>query len=203
MFRVHTPIIRSIRCWDAACGFLHRGFGWVHSAVARHRPHRTHDLRSGSQDHHPSKTSVQKTTRCISISNAPHDGCMYPKHVELRIHQQNYLVISSWHFTLFQEEDARSNSPQGWFEAGKYHDNTFNIFSRKSEGKRLDLRVDGRKRKCILQGVELIKLTQGTFHERTLETEGFTIKVGDFSSIWITIKYSTPKKPVLLSWLAV
>ena len=28
MFRVHTPIIRSIRCWVAAYGFLHRVFGW-------------------------------------------------------------------------------------------------------------------------------------------------------------------------------
>jgi len=29
MFRVHTPIIRSIGCWVAAYGFLHRVFGWV------------------------------------------------------------------------------------------------------------------------------------------------------------------------------
>jgi len=29
MFRVHTPIIRSIRCWVAAYGFLHRVFGWM------------------------------------------------------------------------------------------------------------------------------------------------------------------------------
>ena len=44
-------------------------------------------LRSGSQDHHPSKNSVQKTICCNSTSNAPDDGRMYPKHVELRIHQ--------------------------------------------------------------------------------------------------------------------
>jgi len=56
-------------------------------AVARHHPHRTHDLRSGSQDHHPSKNSVQKTICCNSTSNAPDDGRMYPKHVEIRIHQ--------------------------------------------------------------------------------------------------------------------
>jgi len=49
--------------------------------------HRTHDLRSASQDHHPSKNSVQKTICCNSTSNAPDDGRMYPKHVELRIHQ--------------------------------------------------------------------------------------------------------------------
>jgi len=55
--------------------------------VGRHHPHRTHDLRSGSQDHHPSKNSVQKTICCNSTSNAPDDGRMRPKHVELRIHQ--------------------------------------------------------------------------------------------------------------------
>ena len=43
---------------------------------ARHHPHRTHDLRSGSQ-----------IICCNSTSNAPDDGRMYPKHVELRIHQ--------------------------------------------------------------------------------------------------------------------
>ena len=55
--------------------------------VARHHPHRTHDLRSGSQDYHPSKNSSQKTICCNSTSKAPDDGRMYPKHVELRIHQ--------------------------------------------------------------------------------------------------------------------
>ena len=54
---------------------------------ARHHPHRTHDPRSGSQDHHPSKNPALKTVCCNSISNAPGDGRMYPKHVELRIHQ--------------------------------------------------------------------------------------------------------------------
>ena len=48
-------------------------------------PHCIHNLRSGSQDHHPSKNSVQKTICCNSTSNAPDDGRMYPKHVELRI----------------------------------------------------------------------------------------------------------------------
>ena len=46
-----------------------------------------HDLSSGSQDHHPSNNSVQKTICCNSTSNAPDDGRMSPKHVELRIHQ--------------------------------------------------------------------------------------------------------------------
>jgi len=36
-----------------------------------------------------------------SKSNAADDGLMYPKNVELRIHQYNYLVASSWHFILF------------------------------------------------------------------------------------------------------
>ena len=55
--------------------------------AARHHSHRTHDLHSSSQDHHPSKTSVQKTICCNSTSNAPDDGRMNPKHVELIIHQ--------------------------------------------------------------------------------------------------------------------
>ena len=33
------------------------------------------------------KNSVQKTICRNSTSNAPDDGLMYPKHVELRIHQ--------------------------------------------------------------------------------------------------------------------
>ena len=40
-----------------------------------------------ARQHHPSKNSVQKTIRCNSTSNAPDDGRIYPKHVELRIHQ--------------------------------------------------------------------------------------------------------------------
>ena len=63
-----------------------RCVGHVYS-VAWHHPHCTHDLRSGSQDHHPSKNLVQKTICCNSTSNAPDDGRMYPKHVELRICQ--------------------------------------------------------------------------------------------------------------------
>ena len=53
---------------------------------ARQHPHRPHDQRSGSQGHHPSKHSVQKTVCCNSTSNAPDDGRMYPKNVELRIY---------------------------------------------------------------------------------------------------------------------
>jgi len=55
--------------------------------LARYHPHRTHDLGSGSHDHYPSKNSVQKTICCNSTSNAPDDGRMYPKHVDLRIYQ--------------------------------------------------------------------------------------------------------------------
>ena len=50
---------------------------------------------------HPSKISVQKTICCNSTSNAPDNGRMRPKHVELRMHQQNYLIASSSQFTLF------------------------------------------------------------------------------------------------------
>jgi len=39
---------------------------------------------SCSQDLNPSKYWVQKTICCNSTSNAPDEGRMYPKHVELR-----------------------------------------------------------------------------------------------------------------------
>ena len=64
------------------CGLESRYVGRVYGADGA-----VHDLRSGSQDHHPSKNSVQKTICCNSTSDAPDEGCMYPKHVELRIHQ--------------------------------------------------------------------------------------------------------------------
>jgi len=84
----------SCSIWFSAPSFWMGGgleshcLGCVYGAVgARHELHRTHDLRSGPQDHHPSKNSVQKTVCCNSKSNAPDDRRMYPKHVELRIHQ--------------------------------------------------------------------------------------------------------------------
>jgi len=68
-------------------GLESRGVGRVYGAdVAVQNPSSTQDLRSGSQEHHPSKNSVQKTICCNSTSNAPDDGRMYPKHVELIIH---------------------------------------------------------------------------------------------------------------------
>jgi len=70
-------------CLESRC--VGRMYG-VDGAV-RHHPHRTHDLRSGSQDHHPSINSVQKTICYNSTSNAPDDGRIYPKHVEVSIHQ--------------------------------------------------------------------------------------------------------------------
>ena len=104
--------------------------------VTRHHPHRTHDLHSGCQDDHLSKNSVQKSICCNSTSNAPDDRHMYLKHVELKIHQYNYLVAPSWHFKLFHEEDAQSNNPQVYlnvshlFKNWQYVGSTFpNIFS--------------------------------------------------------------------------
>ena len=68
-------------------GLESRCVGRVYDAdSAVQHMHRTHDLRSGSQDHHPSKNSVQKSICCNSTSNAPDDGRTYPKHFELRIH---------------------------------------------------------------------------------------------------------------------
>jgi len=75
-------------CFWMGGGLERRYVGGVYDADgARHHPHRTHHLRSGSQDHHPSKNTAQKTIYCKSTSNAPDDELMYPKHVELRIHQ--------------------------------------------------------------------------------------------------------------------
>jgi len=61
-------------------GLERRCVGRVYGAdgavrVVRHHPH------------HPSKNSVHKAISCNSTSNAPNDGSMRPKHVELRIHQ--------------------------------------------------------------------------------------------------------------------
>ena len=68
-------------------GLESRCVGLVYGADgAVHHPQRTHDLRSGSQDHHPSKNSVRKTICCNSTSNAPDDGRMRRKHVEVRIY---------------------------------------------------------------------------------------------------------------------
>jgi len=55
-----------------------RVYGADGAVRARHHPHPTHD---------PCKNSVQKTICCNLTSNAPDDGRMYPKHVELRIRQ--------------------------------------------------------------------------------------------------------------------
>jgi len=67
-------------------GRVYGADGAVRLRVTRHHPHRTHDPGSGSQDHHPSTNSVQKTICCNSTSNSPDDGRMYPKYDELRIH---------------------------------------------------------------------------------------------------------------------
>jgi len=85
----------SCSIWFSAPGFWMGGglesrcVGRVYGAedaVARYSTYSTHDLSRGSQDHHQSKNSVQKTICCNSTSNAPDDGRMYPKHVELGIH---------------------------------------------------------------------------------------------------------------------
>ena len=52
--------------------------------VARHLPNRTHDPRSGCQDHHPFINWVQKTICCNLTSSATDDGRKRPKHVELK-----------------------------------------------------------------------------------------------------------------------
>ena len=80
-------------------------------------PHRTHDLRSGSQNHHPSTKSVQKTICCNSTSNAPDDGRMRPKHVELRFlfggaaAQRGPWPPHSWGFYITQRRITFGRTP--------------------------------------------------------------------------------------------
>ena len=88
---------------------LHSG-----SQCARRHPHRTHDLRSGSHDHHPSKNSVYKTICCNSTSNAPDDGRMYPKHVALRIHQYITLLHQVGVSLYFMMEIHRQTTLKYW-----------------------------------------------------------------------------------------
>ena len=64
--------------------------GHVYGAdgAVRHHPHRTHDLHSGSQDHHPSTNSMQKTICCNSTSNAPDGVCtqnMSAKNISIKL----------------------------------------------------------------------------------------------------------------------
>ena len=87
MFRVHT---------DA-------------DGAVRHHPHRTHDIRRGSQDHHPSKMSVQKTMYCNSTSDAPDDGRMYPKHDRAK---NTSIKLPCCIKLAFHEEDTWPNNPQ-------------------------------------------------------------------------------------------
>ena len=88
----------------------------------RQHPHRKHDLRSGSQDHHPSKYSVQKTICCNSISNAPDDGRMYPKHIELKILTHSMVQSPSWKanwFAASQEIPRISRNPKVHYRTHK------------------------------------------------------------------------------------
>ena len=74
----------SCSVWFSAPSF------WMGGSLERHcvgRVYGADGADGASQDHHPSKISVQKTICCNSTSNAPDDVRMYPKHVELRIHQ--------------------------------------------------------------------------------------------------------------------
>jgi len=57
-------------------GLERRCVGRVYGADVAVWLHRKRDLRSGSQDHHPPKNSVQKIICCNSTSNAPDDRCM-------------------------------------------------------------------------------------------------------------------------------
>ena len=87
MFRTGLlSIIKSLNTVFTGIGICHTNYVdcLLVNSRARHLPNRTHDLRSGSQDHHPSINWVQKTICCNLTSNAPDDGRMRPKHVQLK-----------------------------------------------------------------------------------------------------------------------
>jgi len=52
-----------------------------------------------------------KTICCNLTSSAPDDGAYAPETCRAKETSVNYIVASSWHFTLF-DEDARSNNPR-------------------------------------------------------------------------------------------
>ena len=85
--RQHSVIGVKYRPQESGMKFLQTLFKFITECRARHHTHRKHDLHSGSQDHHPSKNSAQKTICCYSTCSAPDGGRMYPKHVEVRIYQ--------------------------------------------------------------------------------------------------------------------
>ena len=82
------------RCVGHACGADGTAHGTIRTA------HMTYAAALKTTTH--PKTRCRKPNAVTRTSNAPDDGRMYPKHVELRIHQQNDPVASSWHFKLFQ-----------------------------------------------------------------------------------------------------
>jgi len=93
IFRAHTPINRTV------CTVR------MVSCESRHHPQ---DLRSDSQDHHPSTNSVQKTACCNSISSAPDDGRMRPNYVELFFCDVLLTVQLSIFISVINQLDAQS-----------------------------------------------------------------------------------------------
>jgi len=116
MFRVHTSIIRSIRCWVAAYGFLHRVFGWVvvfrAAALVMCTVRMVHGTKRTVHTTHAAvlKTTTNPKTRC----RKPYAATQHLMLLMMGVCTRNVssLVASSWHSTLFHEEDARSNNRQ-------------------------------------------------------------------------------------------
>ena len=132
MIRVHTPIIRSIRCWVAAYGFQHRVFGRMDPA--RHHPHRTHDLPIGSQDHltyllTPWCRVLQKLTALqlvkkfppfhgtrrfiIALTSVPHLSLSWASPI-----QSTYPHPTSWRSVLILSPHLRLLLPSGLLPSG-------------------------------------------------------------------------------------
>jgi hypothetical protein len=94
--------------------------------VEQFPPHHTHGPRSSLLDRRPPthENWVQNTTCCNTRSNAPDDGRKRPKHVELKEHQCNYFVASSWFFTNYWVRENVFN-----FFSGKAFLRTYELLS--------------------------------------------------------------------------
>ena len=76
--------------------------------------------RSSSQDHHTSKNSVQEPICCNSTSNAPDVVRMYPKHVELRIHQIKLPSCFKLTFHFISRGRCTVKQPSSYYLLSKY-----------------------------------------------------------------------------------
>jgi len=119
MFRVHTPFIRSIRCWVAAYDFLHRVFGWV--VVLRAAAWVVCTVRMVPC----TIRTVHTTSRFLQNVGITNNAVLTSDRIIFRFDKLYCsatkfidLVASSWHFTLFQYWNKLILAFKGWRPCG-------------------------------------------------------------------------------------